>query len=71
MKIDTFQKPGKESIFLRNIFRFFSWVPFQMFQAQSVLLNGKRAMNGADTVGAAQIGIAGKMIVSGKSAGQL
>ena len=30
MKIDTFQKPGKESIFLRNIFRFFPWVPFQM-----------------------------------------
>ena len=29
MKIDTFQKPGKESIFLRNIFRFFPWVPFQ------------------------------------------
>ena len=30
MKIDTFQKQEKESIFLRNIFRFFSWVPFQM-----------------------------------------
>ena len=30
MKIDIFQKPGKESIFLRNIFRFFPWVPFQM-----------------------------------------
>ena len=30
METDTFQKPEKESIFLRNIFRFFPWVPFQM-----------------------------------------
>ena len=29
-----------------------------LFQAQSVLLNGKRAVNGADAVGTAQIGIA-------------
>ena len=29
-----------------------------LFQAQRVLLNGKRAMDGADTVGAAQIGVA-------------
>ena len=42
-----------------------------LFQAQSVLLNGKRTIDGANTVGAAQIGIAGKMIVSRKSAGQL
>lgn len=42
-----------------------------LFQAQSVLLNGKRTIDGANTVGAAQIGIAGKMIVSRKSASQL
>ena len=29
-----------------------------LFQAQSVLLNGKRAVNSADPIGAAQIGIA-------------
>ena len=29
MKIDTFQKPERESIFA-EIFRFFPWVPFQM-----------------------------------------
>ena len=29
-----------------------------LFQTQSVLLNGKRAVNGADPIGAAQIGIA-------------
>ncbi len=28
-----------------------------LFQAQSVLLNGKRAVNSADPIGAAQIGI--------------
>ena len=42
-----------------------------LFQTQGVLLDGKGAVNGADTVGAAQIGIARKMIVRGKSAGQL
>ena len=29
MKTDTFQKPEKESFFLRNIFRFFSWYLFK------------------------------------------
>ncbi len=29
MEIDTFQKPEKESIFLRNIFRFFPWHLFK------------------------------------------
>ena len=42
-----------------------------LFQAQSVLLDGKGAVNGSDPIGAAQIGIAGKMIARGKSAGQL
>lgn len=42
-----------------------------LFQAQRVLLNGKRTIDGADAVATAQIGIAGKMIVSGKSADQL
>ena len=42
-----------------------------LFQAQSVLLNGERAVNGADAVGTAQIGIAEKVIVSRKPAGQL
>ena len=42
-----------------------------LFQTQRVLLNGKRTIDGTNTVGAAQIGIAGKMIVSRKSAGQL
>lgn len=40
-----------------------------LFQTQCVLLDGEGAVNGADTVGAAQIGVAGKMIVRGKSAG--
>ena len=42
-----------------------------LFQTQGVLLDGKGAVNSADPIGAAQIGIAGKMIVRGKSAGQL
>ena len=42
-----------------------------LFQAQSVLLNGKRTIDGADAVATAQIGIAGKMIVRGKPSGQL
>ena len=42
-----------------------------LFQTQGVLLNGKGAVNGSDPIGAAQIGIAGKMIARGKSAGQL
>ena len=42
-----------------------------LFQTQGVLLNGKGAVNGADAVGAAQIGIAGEMIVRGKPSGQL
>ena len=29
METDTFQKPEKESIFLRNIFRFFPWHLFK------------------------------------------
>ena len=29
-----------------------------LFQTQRILLNGKRTMDGADTVGAAQMGIA-------------
>ena len=41
-----------------------------LFQTQGVLLDGEGAVNGADAVGAAQIGIAGKMIVRGKSSGQ-
>ena len=42
-----------------------------LFQTQGVLLDGKGAVNGSDPIGAAQIGIAGKMIARGKSAGQL
>ena len=29
MENDTFQKPEKENIYLRNIFRFFSWHLFK------------------------------------------
>ena len=42
-----------------------------LFQTQGVLLDGEGGVNGADAVGAAQIGIAGKMIVRGKPSGQL
>lgn len=41
-----------------------------LFQTQGVLLDGKGAVNGSDPIGAAQIGVAGKMIVGGKSSGQ-
>ena len=42
-----------------------------LFQTQSVLFNGKRTVNSADPIGAAQIGVIGKMIVRRKPAGQL
>ena len=42
-----------------------------LFQTQGVLLDGKGAVNSSDPIGAAQIGVTGKMIVSGKSADQL
>ena len=42
-----------------------------LFQAQSVLLNCKRAVNSTDPIGAAQIGVAGEVIVGRKSTGQL
>ena len=42
-----------------------------LFQTQSVLFNGKRTVNSADPIGAAQIGVAGEVIVGRKPAGQL